>query len=133
MKFKIIVGRRQEDQFWEETYEKNVEDPQVWAEQAINRFNSNLRPGETERVLLSVEVVDNHSVKNHTWNKVNLVTITGKLGTCYDALKCSKCGITAKRFGIDRVILDSKFKRIKAYQRCDTSLTHIKKIKKKEA
>lgn len=133
MKFKITVSKKDNtEQPWEESYEENIEDPQAWAENTIQRFNSGLRPGEKERVLLHVEIIDSDGIKNHTWGKQNLVTIA-KSGQYYDILKCKRCGITAKRYGVDRIIFDSKFKKAKVYLRCDTSLAHFKNMKEQRA
>lgn len=128
MRFKITICKKDDtEQSWEEIYDENIEDPQTWAKETIERFNSYLRPGEKERVLLSVEIIDNHSIQNHAWKKQNLMTIA-KSGNYYDVLKCGRCGITAKRYGVDRIKFDPKYK-AKVYLRCDTSLAHLKKLK----
>lgn len=132
MKFKIRVCNKGETKYpWEEDYDIDTKDPQAWAEDTIKRFNSALRPGERERYLLNVEVIDEYSVKDHTWEKQNLVTVA-KAGEYYDILKCGRCGITARRFGINQIVLDWQFKGAKVYQRCDTSLAHLKKKRREK-
>ncbi len=111
-----------------EVYEIDTDNPQAWAEETVERFNATLRPGEKERILLDVEVLDEHSIKNHSWEKQNLVTVA-KLEPYYDVLRCKRCGITAKRFGLDGFVLDPEFREAKVYRRCDTALAHLKKRK----
>lgn len=126
MKFKMkvcVVGN--EAGAWFEEYEKEVTDAQAWAEQTIQRFNETLRPKERPRKLLGVEVLNVTGVKEHTWQKVNIMTLTGPKG-CYDLMQCKRCGITAKRYGLGNLIFDSQY-RAKRFLRCDTSLDYLTK------
>lgn len=127
MKFRMQVKSGDLYPWWE-TYEKNVDDPQAEAERLIEYFNSTLRPGEEPRTLLAVEVLDQTSIKDHTWKKTNLMTIKGHAGRTYDTLRCTVCGITARRYGLHDITIDPEFAKAKVYKRCDTSRDH--RIKK---
>jgi len=126
MRFKITVAHKDNlGNFWDEEYDKNIDDPKKWAEETIENFNNTLYPGEKARVLLDVIIEDPNTRKEHEWEKTNIVTII-KRGQLYDIYRCVKCGITAKRYGLGDIKIDSKFK-AKVYQRCDTSYAHRKK------
>lgn len=56
MKFKIRV-KNEKDDWWEE-YEKNCDDPELWALEIVERFNETLRPRELPRELLEVVILD---------------------------------------------------------------------------
>ena len=126
MKFKMKVSDGGEP--WWEEYDKDIEDCQAGAEGFINYFNSTLQTGERPRILHEVVLLDKDSIKQHKWRKMNLVTQM-RGNRMFDILKCSRCGITAKRYGLDRIILDSKYNRAKVYQRCDTSMKHLEAVK----
>jgi hypothetical protein len=129
MKFRIRVQNSSDQPWWEE-YDKPVTDAQAEGERLVEYFNSTLRPLELPRELLAVEVLDVNSVKDHQWQKQNAGTIIWG-GRTYDKLKCRRCGITGKRFGLaESVTLDSRFARSKVYQRCDTSLQHQQERRK---
>jgi len=119
MKFNIVVQHQEGDSFWIEDYDKpniyTLDKAKAWAEQTIEWFNSTLREGEKPRKVLSVELVNENS-DVHDFQKTNLVTII-KGGRNYDTLICLNCGVTAKRFGLDNTILDSKYKAAK-YLKC---------------
>jgi hypothetical protein len=117
MKFIVYVSDERHEEPWTEEYDKEVEDPQKWAEDTISTFNANLRPGEYLRRLERVEVTG-PSTKRHTWHKTNLITIRAR-GQFYDTYVCTYCGITGKRHGLsDGVTIDYKYK-AKKYQTCD--------------
>lgn len=91
-----------------EVYEinKNV-DPDEWAKETIENFNRTLRTGESPRELVSVTVIDENqhdNTKEHTWEKKNLVTVVKRGQIPHDIYRCKECGITGKRFGLDREI-----------------------------
>ncbi|OOM73966.1 hypothetical protein CLPUN_42040 [Clostridium puniceum] len=86
----------------------------------VNSFNSTLKQGESARELVDAEIIDSDSIPKlkHKWEKTNLVTLRNRNGS-YDAMKCSCCGITGKRYGIGgRVLKDSKYK-AKKYDYCN--------------
>jgi hypothetical protein len=59
------------------------------------------------------------------------VQLPGRVGTV-DLMRCSKCGITGKRFGISaKIVIDSKFRR-KAYRECHTTIAYQKELREKE-
>lgn len=131
MRFRVQVGRFRESgrafAWWEE-FEKDTDDPDTWAEKTIERFNETLRPGERPRFVVQTEVLDTDSIRDHDWEKTNLVTIM-KHGSSYDAMRCRRCGITGKRYGLGDVgtTRDHKF-RATVYLRCDTSLVHRRRL-----
>ena len=58
----------------------------------------------------------------HDFRKVNLVTQKESGGRMFDMLKCSKCGIKGKRYGVDEVIMVSNSYSDKKIKECDGSL-----------
>ena len=54
----------------------------------------------------------------HEWEKTNLVTISDRSGI-YDKMRCVRCRVTGKRFGLGQfgVKLDRKFLSAK-YEHC---------------
>ena len=127
MKFRIQVQNSGGEPWWEE-YDRCVSDAAVEAGRIIDQFNATLRAGESPRELVSVEVLDADSIRDHAWEKQNGVTVQVG-GRSFDVHKCSRCGVTGKRYGLSgHVTLDPKFARAKVYQRCDTSLRHRQKI-----
>jgi hypothetical protein len=101
------------DSTWWEDYERpQVRDEasaRVAAQQLVDYFNSTLHPKEKPRTLLSVKFGAGNSLKQHRWDKQNLVTIRRR-GLYFDEMKCRDCGVTGKRFGLQEVTLDRKFK-----------------------
>lgn len=129
MKIQLKVGYLDNpENNWFEEYDVTCEDAKKYAEGLIEVFNYTLRPGEKARKLLEVTVIDYESIEKHDWRKTNLITImNGPI--CYDKQKCTRCGITGKRYGLSGdVIQDSKYK-AKVYIRCDTSKKHIERKK----
>lgn len=124
MKFRIKVSNKNSE--WWEDYDKDITDPHEWGKEIIKSFNSRLRIGELPREFLEAEVLDEESIKDHDWSKINLVTIIrGK--SVYDEMKCQRCGITGKRHGLSpSVQIDSKY-RANVYSRCDTAKAHLDK------
>ena len=86
----------------------------------IDNFNATLRPHEKARTFVSAVVVENGETDarmQHFWTKTSLVTISDAQGA-YDKMRCTTCGITGKRFGLEHIRLDSEY-RAKAFQNCD--------------
>lgn len=129
MKFKIHVTTEDDatgEKAWWETYEEETDDPKRWGEGIIEYFNSSLRPHEKPRKFLGVEVIDDHSIKEHKWVKISAATQLER-GRNFDRMECERCGVTGKRFGLQgSTTIDSKFRRV-AFKRCDTSLEFIQK------
>ncbi len=64
--------------------------------------------------------------ESHSWEKTNLATII-QGGRVYDKMKCTVCGITGKRHGVEQSInRDSKFKP-KVYDDCALAVAHLAK------
>lgn len=132
MKIKMTIKRINSDYTWEEEY--NIEagmEPREFAENLIDNFNNTLRPNETARELIGVMVIDENSevIRNHKWEKQNLVTII-KGGSSYDIMECSVCGITGKRYGLGGVVKrDSKYN-ANCYNTCDGAIAQMKKLKR---
>ena len=129
MKFRILVAyrdEREEEEPWWEEFDKNVSDVKRWARETIEWFNSYCSLGERARLLVRVEILDEKSQKEHSWEKQNLVTVISG-GEIYDVMRCSVCGVTGKRHGlVEMVELDRKYK-YKVYARCDTAFCHLEK------
>lgn len=67
--------------------------------------------------------------RQHVWNKQNLVTLK-RNGAFFDVLKCDKCGITAKRYGLAHIVIDAKYKH-PDYVYCDTAVIRMESRRKK--
>lgn len=117
----ITVRNKGELETWEESYVIN-DDPNCYANRLIDNYNATLRPGEKPRELVEVSISETmkKSKMPHEWIKQNIVTVIWR-GVSYDIMRCAKCGITGKRFGLSGVILrDSKYK-AKKYNNCDAT------------
>ena len=123
MRFRIKVKGKNEE--WWEEYDTPTEDPEKFGRDLISRFNSTCRPGEAHREFLGAERLEDQAPREHDWEKTNLMTISDRVGV-YDAMKCTRCGVTGKRFGLGRVTIDSKFK-AKVYRQCNTALEFLSK------
>lgn len=90
-----------------------------WAQRTLRNFNATLRPHEQARRLVAVtfDHEENKERAQHNWTKTNLMTVLDPRGGLYDTLKCTFCGITAKRYGLTCIKLDPKY-RAKGYQVC---------------
>lgn len=68
------------------------------AKDAVFFFNSYRKPGEKERMLVSVSPIEATEEANlpHDWGKVSLMTEKGG----YDKMRCKRCGVTGKRYGL---------------------------------
>lgn len=124
MKFKLYWKHPGDGRLVCETYEQETSDPEEWCRDIIKWFNDTLRPHETKRVFVRCEIIGEVPPAEHKWFKVTAMTqaTTGQRhGQFYDAMKCERCGVTGKRFGLGTYVkLDSKWRR-KAYRRCDTA------------
>ena len=122
MKLVLKVQHTDGGEIWDEDYDnpsiKNLEDAQKWSFALIQKFNDTLRLGEKPRKIVSVSLAGESESQPHDWRKMNLVTVMDHLLGFYDILQCRVCGITAKRFGLDCILIDRKF-RAKKYQKCN--------------
>lgn len=124
MKFTLWWRHPGETKEQDETYEKITDNPEKWSRDIIDWYNSTRRPGERKREFVRCEVAGEVPPAEHKWMKATAMTqmdnrIRG--GLAFDKMKCERCGITGKRYGLhSHVRIDSKF-RLKVYQRCDTS------------
>lgn len=118
MKFKIKVKTANGQEWWED-YNKDIIDPQKWAEETIKNFNSALRPCESYRTLLAVEIIDKNNDEHHKWIKCTNGMSINFHGSLVDLMYCERCGITGKRYGLQSVVkIDSKFRK-KIFQKCN--------------
>ena len=122
MKFRIKVKRLDDGHEWWESYEEDTPDPQKWAEEIVAWFNSALKPNESGRKLLCVEVVgDCKNVELLAWEKDIKGMSVYFRGSCVDIMYCKRCGITGKKFGLSgNIKIDSKFKK-KVFRKCNTA------------
>jgi hypothetical protein len=59
MKFKIKVCEKgNEEKFWWEEYDKEVDDIKNWGKTTVLEFNNTLRPWEKERVFLDAQPME---------------------------------------------------------------------------
>ena len=129
MKFKIKVKSVGNPEPWWEEYSENIENAQLWAEKTILAFNNSLRPGETMRTLLAVEVDEVSGDEFHEWDKDIKGMSVNFRGECVDLMRCKKCGITGKRFGLrPAVIIDSKYRK-KLFKNCREAKKEMKFFK----
>lgn len=127
--FTLIIRNKFNGREWTERYQRATNDPQEWGRVLITWFNSTLRPGEAEREFVKVIVHGDVPPPKHSWTKTALMTQQGVNGRMFDPMKCKRCGITAKRYGIGAPsTIDRKF-RAKVYNRCDTTMMHLEKKK----
>lgn len=117
MKFKILV-KDKNDEWWEE-YDINLNEDEVQrqAERIVESFNASLRPGESPRKLLKVEILTKKNTQ-HEWTKRMDGMSVKFRGITVDLMYCEKCRITGKRSGLNYIIKrDSKYK-AKKYSDC---------------
>ena len=107
VQFTIYVKHQGEadEQAWKERYHEVVDEPKQWAKDLIKHFNATRRPTESKRVLVRVKVKHNKMKLAHDWHKTNLVTIV-KGSTMYDTYRCTRCGVTGRRYGVREVAPD---------------------------
>ncbi len=133
MKYKFKSNDAGYVEGWWETYSDPKVVDQGSAEKAANAliqsYNDTLQHNDRPRKLLEVvflgkvkDEVQRHATEPHEWGKLSLVTERGG----YDRMRCGKCGITGKRYGINGVRIDSEYK-AKAFMRCDTARALIEK------
>jgi len=116
----------------EENHIDDSADPEVYAQSLIDGFNRTLRSHESVRELLGVRIIDGSNAHTHDWAKQNLITVINNRGN-YDVMKCSRCGITGKRFGIGHgVTVDHAYK-TKVYGTCEGALAQREKLRKKKS
>jgi|SRR5271157_554035 len=121
----IIQHASEDDPAWEESYDihdiRTLDKARVWAERLVQDFNNTLRPHEQLRKLVDV-IAEGVGTEGsaHDWEKTNAITRKDRLGI-YDTMRCRKCGITGKRFGLNsHTTIDNKF-RAKKYKTCHIS------------
>ncbi len=126
MEFSVEIRNKGSKESHVETYDVDTNDPEAWARGTMDYFNSTLHPGEKEREVVSVSILNKYTLKDHKWEKQNLITILGE-GGMHDLLKCKVCSVTAKRYGISRIVLQKPYNK-KTFRRCDTSLAYFGKL-----
>lgn len=128
MKFRARIKDARGSTWWEDFNDSEVTDEQTAqaaSRSIVTRFNETLRPGELQRTLLAVSIGDGGAHEAHRFSKTNLVTIMER-GRLYDALRCSRCGVTGKRFGVEGIRRDFQYK-ARAFEFCDTARTLLAK------
>lgn len=129
----IIAAKDNPEDNWVETFETSdeVENPEAWAQSIVDKFNSDLRKGERPRILLEVVGID-WDWREHDWHKTNLVTIMEGRTASYDTYQCQVCGITGKRYGLDRNIVRDRAFKAAVYSYCHTALTHMAQLRERQ-
>lgn len=135
MKFKLLYKQKGSEKISDdEEYTKDLDtedEVKQWCIDTLDYFNSTLRPGEKKRTFVGFKILsDEKPPKEHEWSKINLVTISDKTGL-YDKLRCDVCGITARRYGLDTIEPDKKYRSPK-YQYCKEGKEVPKKRKDKK-
>lgn len=106
---------------WAERYQVATPDPEQYAKDLIKWFNSTLRPHESKRRVVRVEVHGDVVPPDHKWTKKTIMTQMFRQRP-YDPMYCERCGVTGKRYGLNsHVKRDSKY-RAKLFARCDTTM-----------
>ena len=88
--------------------------------------------GEMVKVLPhEFEVIYDDRVQaiSHVWEKQNIITLKIR-GQYIDKLKCRTCGITAKRIGLSRIVIDARYKH-QDYQDCGKAAERIRRHNKR--
>jgi hypothetical protein len=125
MKFNLKVAHRDDstEKHWVEDYNRseirNEDQAREYGRRLIENFNDTLRPGERPRQLLDVTFEDNEAIANHDWYKRNAVTLIDPRRGSYDAMQCTICGVTGKRYGLVTIKIDGRF-RAKRYKTCNS-------------
>ena len=135
MRFDLIVKNKGGAASWKEPYDKpgitSLDAARKWANQTIANFNETLHPYESPREL--VDVVNGEEKKGitstHSWEKVSLTTQVSSRGM-FDAMRCTVCGITAKRYGMTNIKIDSAF-RGDGFNSCSNAIKILAKRKAK--
>lgn len=103
MKFILIVRDKGQDREWKEPYDEpglnSLAEIKDWAIKTVDRFNETLRPHEKPRELVNIEIPENSESDEHKWYKFRPMTQADS-GSLYDLMKCEKCGIMGKRYGL---------------------------------
>lgn len=137
MKFEVIVRHKGGIETWAEPYDRpnlqTFDDACRWARKMIEQFNFTLRPNEREREL--VEVKESQQKKgmmsSHAWQKTSLTTQIVH-GQMFDAMRCSVCGITGKRYGLSTVMMRDAQYRSNGFASCGRSIELLKKRQEKD-
>lgn len=114
-----------------ETHDQITADPEKWSRDILDWFNLTLRPHEITREFVRCEVIGEVPPAEHRWFKVTAMTRTmvggPRHGSNYDGMKCERCGVTGKRYGISGFVkIDSKWGKA-TFKRCDTAMKELGK------
>jgi hypothetical protein len=106
MRFTIKVRQKGSAETWDETYDResvcNEAAATRFGREVIANFNNGLRSKEKPREFVSAEILGAGALQ-HQWEKQNAFTQVGR-GTNYDVMRCTRCGITGKRYGLSETI-----------------------------
>lgn len=56
-------------------------------------------------------IATNFTEGGHEWKKANLVTLTSKGGSQYDLYRCACCGLEAKMYRFNELVVDERYRR----------------------
>lgn len=124
VKFRVAQSNGVEWNEWTSDFDEK-EDPRLYALKLIDRYNKSCTKREPKRELICViSFRRTLQRKLHDWQKLSLVTEVGG----FDQMKCSKCTITGRRYGLGQqgVNRESKYK-ADIYRKCNSAIDHLKK------
>jgi hypothetical protein len=132
MRVEIEVRHVGEEETWKEQYEREIEDPEAWGRALIEWFNKGQRPGQLSREFVSAREIA-EAPQEHVWEKANLVTETDRLGRMFDRARCTRCGVTGRRYGLSGAVTRDREFVAASYARCDLAMKLIEKKQAREA
>lgn len=118
MRFNLLI-KNKNGKPWKEDFIQNISEDQIeaYGKRIVKNFNATIKPGENKRKYVGYELLDDEIDYKHVWDKSCLVTQTDRSG-CHDIYKCTRCGVTGKRRGLDSSVrIDNKYK-AKKYLDC---------------
>jgi len=121
VKFQLLVRDKRDgsEPNWESYDEHGIntrEQAMGWGTEVVLRFNNTLRPHECARELLDARIVGEGKGSVHAYSKQNLYTLSDHRGH-FDLVKCTRCGVVARRYGVDRLVRQTPY-RAKKFQYC---------------
>ena len=110
MKFKALIKHADGGQFWENFDEDlpNLEEATKWIKKIVDNFNGGLRPGESCREFVSIELVKETKVKPMvfenpmTYKHYKCPNCIGSFRSSAKRPTCTHCGFRGKMGDMDK-------------------------------